>query len=89
MRCRACLKLIDPYLDAALPEPEQTAFEAHAAGCPACAAELARARELFALVEESRVDAWTATEESWSEFRALAAREAAAARPQRRWRGWP
>jgi len=84
MRCRTCLKQIDPYLDAALPDPQRTVFEAHVSGCPACAAELARCRELFSLVEESRVDDWTDTEKSWSEFRVRAAREDSEAQPKRR-----
>lgn len=87
MRCRACTKKIDPYLDRALGQDERAAFEAHVAICPACAAELARSRELHALVEESRVEDWADTDRSWTEFRGKVAQADAAPAPRRRLAG--
>jgi len=78
------MKQLDFYLDEALSEQERDVFEAHIAQCPACAAELARARELFSLIEESRVDDWTDQDRASSEFRVQAAKEDIAPKPRRR-----
>ncbi len=84
MRCKTCLRRLDSYLDEELSDSGRTELEAHVAGCPACAAELSHARELFSLVEESRVDDWADPDQAWSEFRSRAARGDVAPEPRRR-----
>jgi anti-sigma factor RsiW len=84
MRCKACQRLIDPYLDGALPEGERGVFESHVAGCADCAAELERSRALVGLMADGRADDWVDTDKAWTAFRSRVAREDQMEQPGRR-----
>ena len=63
MTCSEATERIEAILDGTLPPSERAEIEAHLAGCPACAAELARSR---AAVELTRASVLAASEGSHS-----------------------
>jgi anti-sigma factor RsiW len=49
LTCQELVELVTDYLEDALPAPERARFEAHVAGCEACATYLAQMRATIRL----------------------------------------
>lgn len=56
MRCKTFLSGLPAWLDGEAPTGHVADLEAHAAGCPTCAAELGRERRLVAMLDGGLVD---------------------------------
>ena len=56
MRCKTFLSGLPAWLDGEAPTARVADLEAHAAGCPTCAAELGRERRLVAMLDGGLVD---------------------------------
>ena len=50
MTCRELVELVTEYLEATLPAPERTRFDAHLADCPYCATYLEQMRQTICAV---------------------------------------
>lgn len=56
LTCRQLVMLISDYLESALPDADRTRFDAHIAGCAACAAYLQQLRLTIRTVGRLRED---------------------------------